>query len=167
VWGRATRPPYFAMKVFLTPRVLLTLLFAVVFWASAFAGIRAGLQSYPPAHLAIVRFLVASAVLVLYAALSHFRRPELKDLAGFALTGLLGITYYNLALNYGETNVTAGTASLLIASTPVWTAISASIGLRERLSTGDGSAFSSASPVPASLPAARVKARAFIFPCTR
>jgi drug/metabolite transporter (DMT)-like permease len=123
------------MKIFLTPRVLFALLFAVVFWASAFAGIRAGLQSYPPAHLAIVRFLVASAVLVIYAALTHFRRPELKDLPGFALTGVLGITYYNLALNYGETKVPAGTASLLIASTPVWTAIFASIGLRERLST--------------------------------
>lgn len=123
------------MKIFLTPRVLFTLLFAVVFWASAFAGIRAGLQSYPPAHLAIVRFLVASAVLVIYAALSHFRRPELKDLPGFALTGLLGITYYNIALNYGETKVPAGTASLLIASTPIWTAIFASLGLRERLST--------------------------------
>jgi drug/metabolite transporter (DMT)-like permease len=56
------------MKIFLTPRVLLALLVAVVFWASAFAGIRAGLQSYPPAHLAIVRFLVASAVLVVHAA---------------------------------------------------------------------------------------------------
>jgi len=123
------------MKVFLTTRVLLALLAAVTLWASAFAGIRVGLQGYGPAHLAIVRFLIASAVLAIYAALSHFRLPETKDIPGLILTGFLGITFYNLALNYGETKVPAGTASLLIASTPIWTALFASIGLKERLRT--------------------------------
>jgi drug/metabolite transporter (DMT)-like permease len=121
------------MKVFLTTRVLLALLAAVVLWASAFAGIRVGLQGYGPAHLAIVRFVIASAVLAIYASLSHFRLPLAKDIPGLILTGFLGITFYNLALNYGETKVPAGTASLLIASTPIWTALFASIGLKERL----------------------------------
>jgi len=123
------------MKVFLTTRVLLALLASVTLWASAFAGIRIGLQGYGPAHLAIVRFLIASAVLAVYAALSHFRLPLVKDIPGLILTGFLGITFYNLALNYGETKVPAGTASLLIASTPIWTALFASIGLKERLRT--------------------------------
>ncbi len=120
------------MKVFLTPRVLLALIVALLFWASAFAGIRAALASYSPGHLAIVRFLVASAVLAVYAAVSNFRRLELRDIPGFALTGFLGITFYNLALNYGETTVPAGTASLLISLTPVWAAIFASFLLHER-----------------------------------
>ena len=116
------------MKVFLTTRVLLALLASVTLWASAFAGIRVGLQGYGPAHLAIGRFVIASAVLADYAALSHFRLPQAKDIPGLILTGFLGITFYNLALNYGETKVPAGTASLLIASTPIWTALFASIG---------------------------------------
>ena len=33
----------------------------IIFWGSAFAGIRAGLHSYSPAHLALLRFLAASA----------------------------------------------------------------------------------------------------------
>ncbi len=123
------------MRVFLTTRVLLALLAAVTLWASAFAAIRVGLQGYGPAHLAIVRFVIASAVLAVYAALSHFRLPQAKDIPGLILTGFLGITFYNLALNYGETKVPAGTASLLIASTPIWTALFASIGLKERLRT--------------------------------
>ncbi len=123
------------MKVFLTTRVLLALLASVTLWASAFAGIRIGLQGYGPAHLAIVRFLIASAVLAVYAALSHFRLPQMNDIPGLVLTGFLGITFYNLALNYGETKVPAGTASLLIASTPIWTALFASVGLKERLRT--------------------------------
>ena len=114
-------------------RVLVALVFTLVVWASAFAGIRAGLRAYSPADLAIVRFLIASAALALYAGIAHFRRPEMRDLPGLALTGAVGIAFYNLALNYGETRVTAGAASMLIASTPIWTALAARFWLREKL----------------------------------
>ena len=116
-----------------TSRTLLALGFTLVIWASAFAGIRAGLRAYSPANLAVVRFLVASSVLAIYAGIAHFRRPEWRDLPGLALTGAIGITFYNLALNYGETRVTAGAASLLIASVPIWTALAARFWLHERL----------------------------------
>lgn len=116
-----------------TSRVLVALAFTLVVWASAFAGIRAGLRAYSPANLAILRFLVASTVLAIYAGIAHFRRPELRDIPGLALTGAIGITFYNLALNYGETRVTAGAASLLIASTPIWTALAARFWLHEKL----------------------------------
>jgi drug/metabolite transporter (DMT)-like permease len=114
-------------------RAWLALAVTLVLWASAFAGIRAGLKAYSPAHVAVLRFLIASVVLAVYARFAHFRRPELRDLPGLVLTGVIGITFYNLALNYGETRITAGAASLLIASTPIWTALLAMVGLRERL----------------------------------
>jgi drug/metabolite transporter (DMT)-like permease len=117
-----------------TSRTLIALGAALVLWASAFAGIRAGLRGYQPAHLAILRFGVASAVLAIYAAIAHFRRPELRDLPGLALSGIIGITFYNIGLNYGETRVSAGAASLLIASVPIWTALFARFTLHEKLS---------------------------------
>src|SRR5256885_10077083 len=116
-----------------TSRTLVALAFTLVIWASAFAGIRAGLRGYSPANLAILRFLVASLVLAIYAGIAHFRRPELRDIPGLVLTGAIGITFYNLALNYGETRVSAGAASLLIASTPIWTALFARFTLHEKL----------------------------------
>jgi drug/metabolite transporter (DMT)-like permease len=116
-----------------TSRTLIALAFALMVWASAFAGIRAGLHAYSPANLAILRFLVASLVLAIYAGIAHFRRPEWRDIPGLILTGAIGITFYNLALNYGETRVTAGAASLLIASTPIWTALAARFWLHEKL----------------------------------
>ncbi len=116
-----------------TTRTLIALGVALVLWASAFAGIRAGLRAYLPGHLSILRFLVASAVLAIYAAIAHFRRPEVRDLPGLALSGAIGITFYNIALNYGETGVTAGAASLLIASVPIWTALFARFWLHEKL----------------------------------
>ncbi len=118
-------------------RILLSLSFILVVWASAFAAIRTGLRAYSPANVAILRFSVASLVLAIYARMTHFRRPQLRDLPGLLLTGALGITFYNFALNYGETRVAAGSASLLIASTPIWTALAARFWLHERL-TGWG-----------------------------
>jgi drug/metabolite transporter (DMT)-like permease len=116
-----------------TTRALLTLAAALLLWASAFAGIRAALRSYSPGQLAVLRFMVASVVLGVYASVAHFRRPEGRDIPGFLLSGIIGISFYNLALNYGETRVTAGAASLLIASVPIWTALFASFTLHERL----------------------------------
>jgi len=116
-----------------TTRVLLTLGFTLAVWASAFAGIRAGLRAYGPANLAVLRFLVASAVIAVYAAVAHFRRPATRDLPGLIASGAIGISFYNLALNYGETRVTAGAASLLIASVPIWTALAARFWLQEKL----------------------------------
>src|SRR5437764_14541629 len=118
-----------------TGRTLVALAAALILWASAFAGIRAGLLAYPPAHLAILRFLVASLVLGIYAGIAHFRRPAMRDLPGLAVTGLIGITFYNIALNYGEKRVTAGAASMLIASVPIWTALLARFLLKEKLTS--------------------------------
>jgi len=122
------------LKQQFTTRALLALAATLVLWASAFAGIRAGLRAYSPGQLAVLRFAVASLVLVVYAGVAHFRRPELRDIPGLALNGIIGITFYNLALNYGETRVSAGAASLLIASVPIWTALFAGVALHERIS---------------------------------
>ncbi|HXY14824.1 MAG TPA: DMT family transporter [Terriglobales bacterium] len=117
-----------------TTRTLLALAATLILWASAFAGIRAGLHSYSPGQLAVLRFIVASLTLVVYAAIAHFRPPELRDIPGLTLCGIVGISFYNLALNYGETRVSAGAASLLIASVPIWTSLLAGMVLKERIS---------------------------------
>jgi len=122
------------MRPQFTIRVLLVLGATLLLWASAFAGIRAGLRAYSPGQLAVLRFIVASLTLAVYAGLAHFRRPEWRDVPGLTLSGIIGITFYNLALNYGETRVSAGAASLLIASVPIWTALLASVALGERIS---------------------------------
>ncbi|UCE58045.1 MAG: DMT family transporter [Candidatus Bathyarchaeota archaeon] len=115
-------------------RTLAALGATLIFWASAFAGIRAGLESYPPGQLALFRFLVASTMLIVYAALTRMRMPEVRDLPSILTLGFLGITVYHVALVYGETTVTAGAASLLIASGPVFTAFLAKVFLGEHLS---------------------------------
>lgn len=108
-------------------------LVTILFWSSAFAGIRAGLRSYSPAHLALLRFLIASAVLAGLALARGLKLPPRRDLPGIALLGVIGITVYHVALNYGEVTVTAGAASLIIAAVPIFSALLATAFGGERL----------------------------------
>ena len=115
------------------PRALAAALVTILFWASAFAAIRAGLKGLSPGHLVLLRFLVAGGVLLLYARFRGVRPPRREDLPRLFLLGFLGITVYHTALVYGELSVSAGAASLLIATGPVFTALLSSFLLKERL----------------------------------
>jgi drug/metabolite transporter (DMT)-like permease len=110
-------------------------LITVVFWGSAFAGIRAGLHSYSPTHLALLRFLSASVACAVIVVRPGMRRPALRDVLLIVLLGLLGFAFYNIALNIGEQSIPAGPAALLIQTLPIWTALAAIIFLGERLRT--------------------------------
>lgn len=116
-------------------KTALALFITLLLWASAFAGIRAGLKSYEPGNLALLRFLIASAFLVIYGSYKKVKLPEKKDLPMILLIGFLSVTVYHALLSYGEVTVTAGAASLIIASGPIFTALLASSILGEKLKT--------------------------------
>ncbi|MBD1809670.1 EamA family transporter [Microcoleus sp. FACHB-SPT15] len=122
------------MKTQLDKRTLVAAAVTLVCWASAFAGIRASLSAYTPGQIALMRFLVASVVLAVYAVITRMPLPKKQDLGAIAIIGFLGITAYHLLLNYGQLTVTAGAASLLVNTTPVFTALLAIAFLGERLS---------------------------------
>ncbi len=115
----------------------------VVLWASAFPGIRAALQSYTPVHIALIRYTTASIALALYALFVRMRLPRLRDLPGFALLGLVGIAYYNVALNIGEIHIPSAEASFLIASAPIFMAVEAIPFWENAYVCGDGLALRS------------------------
>lgn len=108
------------------------LLITLLFWASAFVGIRVGLTAYSPGSLALLRFLVASlCMLVIY-----FYLPAKKiawiDRLQLMLIGVAGIGIYNISLNYGELSVSAAVASFVIGLMPVITLILSVLFLKER-----------------------------------
>lgn len=129
----------------LEPKTGAAIAVTLLLWSSAFAGIKAGLAGYGPGELALLRFGTASLVLGAYAVITRMRLPEGRDIPRIALAGLLGITVYHVALNFGEQSVSAGAASLIIAAGPVFTALMAAAFLGERLSligwTGIGISF--------------------------
>jgi drug/metabolite transporter (DMT)-like permease len=120
----------------------------ILLWGSAFAGIRVGLQSFSPTHLALLRFLSASLALAVFAGVTRMRLPEWRDLPVIFILGLLGFAFYNIALNTGERSIASGPAALLIQTVPIWTVLLATIFLTERLNAlgwvGIGIGFSGA-----------------------
>ena len=113
----------------------------VLLWASAFPAITVAVRGLGPAGLAVARLAVASAALAVAApwmggrgkagrmggrgkaGRMGVRRPRPRDLPLIALCGLAGMTGYQLLLNAGERVVPAGTASLLVATAPVYASL--------------------------------------------
>src|SRR6266571_4913827 len=113
----------------------------VLLWASAFPAITVAVRGFGPAGLAVARLAVASAALAVAAPWTGgrgkagrmgVRRPRPQDLPLIALCGLAGMTGYQLLLNAGERVVPAGTASLLVATAPVFAGLLAAAFLGER-----------------------------------
>ncbi|MED4752941.1 DMT family transporter [Brevibacillus choshinensis] len=112
--------------------VVMAQFLSIVIWASAFPGIRVGLEAYSPDQLSLLRFLIGSVLLVIFAIFFRIRMPEPKDIPALLLLGGLGFTVYHVALNYGEQTISAGVASLFVSTTPLFASILALLFFRER-----------------------------------
>src|SRR5215210_2516101 len=127
---------YGRVRNFPDVRIVTAVVAAVVFGSSAYAAIGDALGPYSSGPLALLRMLVASVTFAVIATLSGIRLPEIRDLPAAVVAGLLAFAIYNVALNYGQITASAGVASLIIASIPLFTALLAVGFLGERLGTG-------------------------------
>lgn len=105
---------------------------AVFSSASGYTATVVGLAAYGPGSLSLLRFLAASSVLVVWAVVAPFRRPHVRDLPALMLAGLLAFSVFSVALARGQLTVPVGTASLIIATIPAFTALMAMTFLGER-----------------------------------
>jgi drug/metabolite transporter (DMT)-like permease len=105
----------------------------IVAWASSFTAMRVALTAFSPAHVALLRYAVAAAVLLGLAVRLRVRLPRGADLARIAGVGAIGLGLYNVALAVGQRRLPAGTSSLLIATAPIWMALLALTVRGERL----------------------------------
>lgn len=104
----------------------------IVSWASAFPFIRIGLQGLAPLHLAAARYATAALLVAAWLAYRRPKPPTMRDASRFALCGLSGIALYNALLNTGEKTVSAGAASFIANTLPIFTALLATCFLGER-----------------------------------
>jgi drug/metabolite transporter (DMT)-like permease len=111
------------------------MMLGVLLWANAFIGIKLGLRELSFLSLTTLRFFFAALFFIPILILSErkFPLPTRQELPMLILLAFLGGALYHVALNFGEQSVTAGTASLLIGSSPIFTAILASLFLKDRL----------------------------------
>src|SRR5690606_13216193 len=100
---------------------------------SAFSGIRYMLEFLSPMSFTVLRMLIAAATMLVVGVACGVKMPRREDLPAIVSAAVLGFAGYHLLLNLGSTYVSAGQASFIIATTPVWTALLAARFLRETL----------------------------------
>ena len=125
-----TKNPKFVKKYFFAIIGL-----PIVFWAFAFPVIKIGLTELSPVNLTIMRLFITCIVFSLVFILfkKKFTSLRKKDILPIFLLGFLGIIIYHLGLNYGEQHISASVSSLIIATIPIFTAVFATIFLREKI----------------------------------
>ncbi|MER5788196.1 DMT family transporter [Streptomyces sp. NPDC001980] len=95
----------------------------VVLWASAFVSIRSAGDSYSPGALALGRLLSGSLVLGLLCVVRREGLPPRSAWRGIVVSGLLWFGFYSVVLNWGEQQVDAGTAALVVNIGPILIAL--------------------------------------------
>jgi drug/metabolite transporter (DMT)-like permease len=95
----------------------------LLLWSSAFVAIRVANDGFSVPGLTLARLTIASVALGAVAPLFKVRVPAPGDAPHLVACALTGMTGYQLFLNSGERTVGAGTANLLINTSPVLTAV--------------------------------------------
>ncbi|MET9117670.1 DMT family transporter [Streptomyces longwoodensis] len=95
----------------------------VVAWASAFVSIRSAGGAYSPGALALGRLVSGAAVLGVLWAVRREGLPPRSAWRGVLLSGVLWFGFYMVALNWGEQQVDAGTAALVVNVGPLLIAL--------------------------------------------
>ncbi|GMR12104.1 MAG: EamA family transporter [Gemmatimonadota bacterium] len=99
-----------------------------VIWGINFSVIKVALTEMPPLAFNALRFPMAAAALVMMLRLQGpLRMPDRSDVPRIIALGLIGNVGYQLLFIYGIELTLAGNAALMLATTPVWTLILATL----------------------------------------
>ncbi|MFF8276417.1 DMT family transporter [Streptomyces lateritius] len=127
----------------------------VVLWASAFVSIRSAGAAYSPGALALGRLLAGALVLGAVLLIRREGLPARGAYPGILISGLLWFGAYMVVLNWGEQEVDAGTAAMVVNIGPILIALLGARFLGEklppRLVAGMGVSFAGAVAVGLSM----------------
>jgi drug/metabolite transporter (DMT)-like permease len=108
------------------------LAFAIIYfvWGSTFLAIRVGVREVPPFLLAAMRFLVAGLVLYGWTIARGERSPSVRQWTSVALLAVLIFVLDYGLLFWAEQRVPSGIAAVMMATIPVFMALSEIVFLR-------------------------------------
>lgn len=106
----------------------------IILWASAFPVIKLALSDFSAVHLSSLRLSIASLILLILTIIKKIPIPDFKDIPIILLLGFCGFTLYHIALSFGEYYVSAGISSLIVSTTPIFSALLATYFLKEKFS---------------------------------
>ena len=113
------------------------LAFAIIYfvWGSTFLAIRVGVREVPPLILAAMRFSVAGVVLYGWMIARGERSPSRREWRSASLLGIVIFVFDYGLLFWAEQRVPSGIAAVMLATIPVFMALSEIIFLRTQTLT--------------------------------
>jgi len=105
----------------------------ILFWSLSYVFTRLALRYFSPYPLGLLRYIAASVSLIIVVMTKKIYPPKKRDLPWFLLSGAMGFFLYMVTFNTASITVNASTSSVVIATTPIITAILARIFYKEKL----------------------------------
>jgi drug/metabolite transporter (DMT)-like permease len=108
------------------------LAFAIIYfvWGSTFLAIRVGVREVPPLILAAIRFSIAGLALYAWISARGEKQPTAREWRSASLLGLIIFVFDYGLLFWSEQRVPSGVAAVMLATIPVFMALSEIIFLR-------------------------------------
>lgn len=91
-----------------------------LFWGTTYLGIRVGLESFTPAMLMCLRYLISGILMLIGAWLAGAHLPRGRELWRTALYGALTIGMGTGSLALAEVWIPSGLAALIVSTQPFW-----------------------------------------------
>jgi drug/metabolite transporter (DMT)-like permease len=119
----------------ISSRVWLALAVVYAVWGSTYLGIDLAVRTMPPFLMAATRFLIAGPLLYVWATRRGDRtdRPTARHWLSAFLIAAPMLAVGNAAVGWAEQTLDTGTASLIIASVPLWMALLDRVFYAQRL----------------------------------
>ncbi len=101
-------------------RAYLALASVCFFWGTTYLAIRVALESFSPAFLVALRFLLSGSIMIAAVWFLGYRLPRGRELAWTMLFGVILLGGGNGALVYSERIIPSSLAALFITLSPFW-----------------------------------------------
>lgn len=113
---------------------IIFLALTVIMWGVSFVSIQIAMKVLPPLNLAFYRLLIAIVMLfVMMKLMTPARKMQKKHIPRFALSGIVGITLYFYFENSALVEISANTASIIVAFLPVSSMVGEVIFLKKKI----------------------------------
>ncbi len=100
-------------------KVVANLLVLYLIWGSTFLAIKFGIESFPPFLLVGIRFVLASAILLLIARSKNEPRLGRDDLRTAAVSGMF-LVVGNALICIAEKKLSSGMTAMFASAVPIW-----------------------------------------------
>lgn len=106
----------------------------VVMWGFSFLSIKISVEVLPPMTLALVRFIIASILLIfVLRRIEPGVKLQKKDMPLMMLAGIIGVTVYFYFENNGVKLITASAASIIVSTIPIFTVVADAIVYKSKM----------------------------------